>query len=611
MRAILTITLTFLVSTVFCQEYARIVDSETIYSVIDVNQVEIIEKYKIKILSEKGKHFSVYRNFSDEFRKITNVSITIFDSSGKKVRKLNKTDGHEYGFGPSNEITDGKMLVIDPSYQQYPFTMEVSSKVELNGYLTLPTWMPQYYFHLGVEKASLKVERPVDFKLNFLEKGVEGSEEITDGQKINFYSLSELASADERSKYSEFIENQPKVMVAPSDFKMDGHEGKNESWKDFGDWFLSLNNKAYTLKESTKSSIRALEGREKEEIVKVLYKLMQDQTRYVSIQLGIGGFESIPTEQVENLGYGDCKALTTYMKNMLDYAGIESNYILVKAGRDVPDVISGFPSSQFNHVFLGVPLENDTILLECTNQELPTGHTGSFTDDRNVLWVKQGSSEIIRSRVYRPKDNIQKSVAEIYLNKDGDAVLQLDVYNSGIFFDELMLYQNAGGNKIEEYNLSLFNYKDFTIDNFDFNQEQRDEPVFEKRYNITINGLGKKIGDRLIFPANILRPVEQFVEFDIFKKYASVKRGITIVDEVKVRTDENFWVQNLDLDQNFKNPVGSFEISFEKDGKNVVIRRKVIISKGIYLNDEFDVFLDFHKAVKKIEGRKIVLNSKT
>jgi transglutaminase-like putative cysteine protease len=42
---------------------------------------------------------------------------------------------------------------------------------------------------------------------------------------------------------------------------------------------------------------------------KKIYQYLQNKTRYISVQIGIGGFQPVTAADVDRLGYGDCKGI--------------------------------------------------------------------------------------------------------------------------------------------------------------------------------------------------------------------------------------------------------------------------------------------------------------
>jgi hypothetical protein len=593
------------------QEYARILDQTTTYVLDDKGNAEIREVYSIRINSEKGKYFAMYYDYFDKFRKISDVSIEILDKDGKRVKRLRRADGEELGFNPSYEINDAKILLIDPEYQNYPFVMKVSTVVKLDGYISLPTWMPRERFNLAVDKAKLSVDRPAAFGLRLKEENIKSKTVEKSNRVITSFEVSDLPAIDAKIRYSDFYEEGAKVLVSPDKFYLDDSQGSLSSWSAFGDWFLKLNNEPYELTAATKAFIDGLPKNDKHQLIRDIYTYMQDKTRYVSIQIGIGGFKSLPTELVEKYGYGDCKALTTYAKNMLDYAGVQSNYILVRAGRDVPDVKSEFPSNQFNHVFLGIPLSTDTVMLECTSQTSPSGYTGTFTDDRNVLWMETHRSAIIRSKIYDHVQNQKTSTVKVEMTPDGSAKMNFVVENEGVFFDDVMVYNSAPPDYLQEYNFKQFPYSDFAIKDFSYKQADRNVAKFNANFFLQVNGLAKQTGQRLIMGNMLAQPLSTFVRYDDLAEFCSIKRGMTVVDNVDITLPQGFWIYNLPPAETIRSPFGEYTLSTEFDGQVLKIKRSFFLYKGDYTRESYAEFKAFREKVEKLESRKLVLNSKT
>ncbi len=595
------------------QELARIINQETHYNVISLTEVEITEKYTIKILSKEAKFYSIFRDFSDQFRKLNSLSITIKDNFGKKIKKLNKSDVKEFGFSSSYEIDDSKLLIADPEYQLYPFIMEVESKFTLNGFLSLPTWVPRYYFNLAVDKAELNISYPKNQYMKFKVENVLLVDSILDKKDIlhKKYQVEGLTAINQSTRYQDFYAEQPKVLITPIDFELDGSKGMTATWRDFGNWFYNLNEIPYYLQPSTMNVIDGITNENTRNKIKEIYNFMQDRTRYISIQLGIGGFKSMPTSDVEKNSYGDCKGLTTYMKNMLDYAGIKSHYVLVKAGNDVPQIDIHFPSSQFNHVFLGVPLETDTIYLECTSQYSPFNYVGKFTDDRDALWIDEYQSKIIHTPVYNFKQNTKSNKAIVDIHPNGNATINLKTVNTGVFYEDIFIYKQAPREYISKFNRNLFYYKDFTIHEFNYSQIDRNDPTFSTQFDINVNNIYKKLGDRILLPLNLLTPVEKSVDYNELFKFVQIKRGFKISDSVTFRLPENHWIENQPENKTIKSEYGQYIFSSSLENNQLTIKREIIFNKGVYRNENYEEFKKYLQRAIDIEKTKLILNQKT
>jgi hypothetical protein len=405
------------------------------------------------------------------------------------------------------------------------------------------------------------------------------------------------------------------VHLAPEKFMLDNAAGEMSTWAAFGEWYRKLNLSRRELSETTRGfldSVRALYPDDRAGLAKALYKHMQSRMRYISIQLGIGGFQAISALEVERSGYGDCKGLTNYFAALLDYCQIPSNHVLINAGDDVPDLIPDFPSNQFNHVFLAVPLARDTLWFESTSQNAPAAYTGTFTDDRFALWIDSKRSQLIRMPALTERQSIKRTSCRVQYDTQGSAGMQMKVVQSGKFYDETEYYINLKSDKIQKFNYNKFFYKDFQIQAFNYFLAENDKPLLNLIYKINVNGLGNAMGGKFIMPAQVLPAVEKDLSLDFLNRKIEITRGFTITDSVTVEAPPGFRFLTLPENASNSSTFGNFEMRFKViDHETILITRNAVILKGTYRNDKFDVFNQWLQTVRAMEQRKIVLPGKT
>ena len=380
----------------------------------DNYKLTVKEFFRVRVLDEHGYDHAVFRDYHDSFKKIRNLRVTVFDKNNNKVKSLTRLSALDLMLNPSYSIGDARMLILDPEYRNYPFTVEVEVEASHDGFLGFPLWMPRYSHDLEVLKAEMTLQCDMDFNFKSLElNGVDKpTVRLAGKSKIVRWVITGLPAVNRHLTYKSLATEQPKVHLAPEKFTLDNASGEMSTWAAFGEWYRKLNLSRRELSETTRGfldSVRALYPDDRAGLAKALYKHMQSRMRYVSIQLGIGGFQAISALEVERSGYGDCKGLTNYFAALLDYCQIPSNHVLIYAGDDVPDLIPDFPSNQFNHVFLAVPLAQDTLWFESTSQNAPAAYTGTFTDDRFALWIDSKRSQLIRMPALTERQSIKRT----------------------------------------------------------------------------------------------------------------------------------------------------------------------------------------------------------
>ena len=369
---------------------------------------------------------------------------------------------------------------------------------------------------------------------------------------------------------------------------------------------------AQAIPETTKNDIKELVANveDTQEKIRLVYEYMQDRTRYVSIQVGIGGWKPMLATEVDNLGYGDCKALSNYTKSLLDVAGIPSYYTILYGGGDKRDIQKDFPSLQGNHAILAVPVEDDYIWLECTSQTVPYGFIADFTDDRDVLIITPEGGEIVHTKIYKEEDNSQLLNGSVTLTENGDLKATVTLHSQGTQYDDSYQVERYSEEDKKTHYYDLWDYvnnmsiETIIIDNDKEKAELKEEVTFlAKNY-------GTFAGDDMLVSLNALNKFRLLPNKNRERRYdIEISRGFYDKDEVRINIPNTMEIRELPEDVAISNEYGKYTYSVRRQGENELLyKRTFVLNEGSYDKVKYDEFRKFLKSVVKHDNQKIIVN---
>ncbi len=130
------------------------------------------------------------------------------------------------------------------------------------------------------------------------------------------------------------------------------------NWKEMGSWYNGLTEGRRVASPEIKQKVAALTALSPAPLAKMraLAVFVQEDIRYVAIELGIGGQQPHPAPEVFAHRFGDCKDKATVMSSMLKEVGIDSYYVIIHAERGGVTPATPPHLGGFNHVILAIRL---------------------------------------------------------------------------------------------------------------------------------------------------------------------------------------------------------------------------------------------------------------
>lgn len=591
---------------------AIILYDETNLEVKSISTFEIERSYEIKILRRFDKSNSVINIYYDEFSEVKNAKVEVYNASKKRLNKFDIYDFDDISTG-GGLASDSRAKQLNITNRIYPFYIKVYYKVENIGSLHTPIWRPQNREGLHVNQANFVVKKLTDANVNFNFKSenINKFDSLTTEEYVQYRWEVKDVSSYKKEPFSYGHEYSPVVFTSFDRFKIDGILGKMDTWNSFGRFIVDLNNNKNNLTDEQKNEIREISNSEATDLEKIkkTYAYLQNSTRYVSIQLGIGGWAPFDASFVHEKKYGDCKALSYYTKAALEELGIDSYYTLIRARSGAKPIAEDFPNAYFNHAILTVPIEKDTLWLECTSQTNPFGYLGTFTSNRKALLIREDGGHLINTKKYKPSDNTQDTNVQIQLNSDGSATTYLKRKLRGLEIENggFLSMLNEPKSEQEKW-FSDWDWGDISLEKYAID-ELKSEEVPESGYemNLNIGNAAVSNSNRLFMNSSIFTRID-YISLPKDERIAPIEIRYPYIqtDSISVEVPEEFELESGLKEIDLSNAFGSYHHSMRYEDNEYHITRRFQLNDGIYPPNSYEEFKEFITQVQKSDKKTIV-----
>lgn len=509
--------------------------------------------------------------------------------------------------------SDVQYLAAEHPSSKFPYQLEFSYELELKSLFFWPGWRPQK--DIPVQRSIYRLTVPEDYGFETHAIGLEVTPEtmINNGQRQYEWAVENLAPRVVEPMMSPQHYQQKALLFRPNVFKLGASEGSLKSWSDIGNWYRNLLSPLEPLPSAYgRIGQNLLEGAASDrEKVERIYAYLQNNTRYVAIQLGIGGWQPHSPKSVFANKYGDCKDLSNYMVEMLKVAGIEAYSALILT-RDEGVIQEEFSDKNFNHCITMVPVSGDTLWLECTSDMHSAGDLPANIEGTQALVTFPDGGRLIRTPESRAEDNRWRSKIKGVLSPSGtmNSVGEIQVSgNQADWFRGRLIGLKRERRRDWLRDICGGNMPKFKLKN---HQEENVEENYNLPVRLSYEGsstnVANRSGKRLFINPNILnRNNRRSIDADEERQFpVSYEYAYEDVDSVEIRLPLGYRLEAAPKPQEIDAGFAYYKTDISVAGRTLKYVRVYRINQRDIPVEKFDEYVAFRKAVSRNDQDKIV-----
>jgi len=401
-----------------------------------------------------------------------------------------------------------------------------------------------------------------------------------------------------------------------------------------GSWYEQLSGPQRVPDVSVSDKARALAAGAADTLAKIraLARFVQEDIRYVSIQIGIGGFRPHPASSILANRYGDCKDKATLLEAMLKAVGIDSHPIIVHTDRGTVNMQSPVSLYSFNHVILAIRLPDDVpdegldslirhprlgrlLVFDPTMPTTPLGRLPYYLQDNTALLVAGGSGELVLLPRPGPEGNLLDRKGTLALTADGSLAGEILETRRGSSADSLRYRMQASTDaerrKYLETFLSRF-LASFSLQSYEIRNLEDAQGDLVISYRFIAPSYAKRAGGYLVVRPRVvgIKAIDLAGGKKKPRRYPIDLETTSLArDEFTLELPEGYAVEALPDPVVLEAGFAIYKSQTEASGRTLVYRREFRLLEPLLPASRFDEALKFYLAVGAEEQQSLLLKT--
>ena len=599
------------------------------------------------IYLKRHEHIKISLN-DDTFNIVQNITEQGKFNSSKKLYFANESIGYSsfseikdieaYTYLPekdkkinvdyfeTQQVFDNMVFYSDDEFKSFIFpavTKGAETHLSYKRIIKEPQFLGGFNFaiHVPTKSAQLSVEFPKNVEIGYVEFNTDSiSLDFTKEETANSniytwtaYNTEGFQGEDDSEAPMYYL---PHILLYIKNYENDGKKiSVSNDLSDLYRWYVSLIDQVdtsdleevYSITDEITSGLHS-----KADKAKAIFEWVQNNINYIAFGDGYGGFIPAGAAATCETRYGDCKAMSNLLYEMLNYVDIEA-YRTWIGSRKKPYSYYKVPTTSVdNHMITTAIIENDTIFLDATDSYVPFGMPSSFIQTKEAfIGIDKDNYQILKVPAQQANQSVTHITSNMHLENGTLKVSEkrlLQGYDKVEFVSDY-IYKKESKTEEEYLNttLALGNNKTKYINISKTNFDNKDTPLVLE-YDLDIDSYTKTIGDKIYLNLDIDRSLSSS---DVDSKDRKFSKKIDYKFERHFTTNfqipDGYKASYIPDEIAFEDPEYGFKISYElKDG--IITQTKFIYIKTLSIEkQDFENWNRFIKSLQKAYKKSIIL----